>query len=226
MTAAPPFPELGFYTLPGQVDDPVRVVEETSEGERIGLGSVWISERLGTKDAAVLSGAAAVRSERLGIATGLIANLPLRNPLVVASYASTMATLSGGRFALGAGRGLDPVADATGTSRLTFDLMESYVDVLRRLWRGETVDHESAAGSFRGLKLGARLDTPPPVILAAMGDLTCRWAGRVADGVLLNSLWSKEAVEHSVRLIREGAADAGRDPNAVRVWAKIGRAHV
>lgn len=219
MTQAPLFPELGFYTLPGHVDDPARILSEPVEGERLGLGSVWISERFGTKDIGVLSGAALARTERIGIATGLIGQLALRHPLVTAGYASTMMEVSGGRSALAIGRGVDAVADATGTPRITFSYLEDFVDVLRRLWRGERVTHDSALGKLTNASLGVELDPLPPIVMAAMGDETCRWAGRHCDGVLFNSLWSTEAVAHSTRLVREGAEQAGRDPASVRVWA-------
>src|SRR5262249_31091538 len=128
--SAASFPELGFYTLPGHVDDPLRVLEEPARGEELGLGSVWISERFGTRAAGVVGGAAAARTQRLGIASGLLGQLGLRSPLVTAGYASTMTLVSGGRFALGIGRGVDALADATGTPRITFAYMEQFIDVL------------------------------------------------------------------------------------------------
>jgi 5,10-methylenetetrahydromethanopterin reductase len=219
MASASQFTELGFYTLPGHVDDPKRILEEPVVGEQLGLGSVWVSERFGTKDAAVLSGVTLGRTERIGIATGLIGQLGLRNPLVTASYASTMMEVSDGRFALGIGRGIDAVADATGTPRVTFAYLEGYIDVLRRLWHGERVDHDSPVAHLRSATLGMVLDPAPPIIMAAMGDETCRWAGRHCDGVVFNSLWSPDAVAHSTRMVREGAEESGRDPASVRVWA-------
>ncbi len=54
--------------------------------------------------------------------------------------------------------------------------------------------------------------------MAAMGEKTTYWAGRHCDGVLFNSLWSTEAVRRSTELVRNGAADAGRDPSEVKVW--------
>src|SRR5262245_39104314 len=192
------YPEFGVYALPGHAPDPTEAIEEISTGERLGLGSVWLSERLNTKNVEVLSGLAAGLTDRMGIASGLIANLPLRNPLVTASYASTMSMLTGDRFALGIGRGVDLLADASGTPRLTFELLEDYVGILRRLWAGEAFTHDGPAGSFPKLALGAELDGVPPIITGAMGERTLRWAGRVCDGVVLNSLWSAAGVVRSV----------------------------
>lgn len=212
------FPELGFYTLPGHVDNPSAIVDEVSIADALGIGSVWISERMGSKDIGVLSGIALARSSRMGIASGLIANLTLRHPAAIASYAATMMKLSRNRFALGIGRGIDALSDAAGVPRLNFALLQDYIQVLRRFWRGEAVDYDGPLGRIRKLTIGANLEPRPPIIMAAMGPKTAHWAGRFCDGVLLDSLWSKEAVAESVRQVRQGARDAGRDPASVRVW--------
>lgn len=213
------FPEFGYYALPGHALNPGEAVEEITCGERLGLGSVWLSERLNTKNVEVMSGLAAGITSDIGIASGLLANLPLRHPMVTAGYASTMSLLTGGRFALGIGRGVDPIADATGTPRLTFAYLADYLDVLRRLWRGEALTHDGPSGRFEKLTLGAELERTPPVIMAAQGDRTCRWVGAHCDGVVFNSLWSTEAVRHSTEQVRRGAEEAGRDPGEVQVWA-------
>lgn len=212
------FPELGYYALPGHALSPKSIFEEVRSGDELGFGSVWISERFNTKDIGVMSGIAAATTPNMGIASGLMANLPLRNPLIIAGLASTMASVTDNRFALGIGRGVDPIADITGTPRLTLQLLEDYIGMLRRLWRGGRVSYEGPAGKFSGIALGMELERTPPIIMAAMGDKTCEWAGRHCDGVVFNSLWNEQAVRHSSELVRRGAEQAGRDPGDVRIW--------
>ena len=218
MTEPARYPEFGCYALPGHISDPTAAIDEIRDAERLGFGSVWISERFAAKNADVLSGAAAMLTPSMGIAAGLIQNMPLRHPIVTAGYAATMAKLTGDRFALGVGRGTDSFADASGTPRLTFRIMEDYIAILRQLWRGETVNYEGPLGTIRGLRLGVELPVTPPVIAAGMGEKTLKWAGRVADGVVFNSLWTVDAVERSARIVRQGAEEAGRDPASVRIW--------
>jgi probable F420-dependent oxidoreductase len=212
------YPELGVYSLPGHISQPRDAIQEIQDAERLGFGSVWISERFAAKNADVLSGVAAMLAPSMGIAAGLIQNMPLRNSIVTAGYAATMAKLTNDRFALGVGRGTDSFAVAAGIPKSNFKLMEDYIGILRRLWRGETVNYEGPVGRFNGLKLGVDLPVIPPVIMGAMGDKTLRWAGRVCDGVLFNSLWTVEAVARSAALVRQGAEEAGRDPKSVRIW--------
>ena len=219
MAASVRYPEFGCYALPGHISDPTQILGEARDAERLGFGSLWISERFSGKNADVLSGAAAMLAPSMAIAAGLIQNMPLRHPIVTAGYAATIAKLTNNRFALGVGRGTDSFADATGTPRLTFRIMEDYVGILRKLWRGETVDYTGPLGHITGLRLGVDLPHPPPVIMAAMGEKTLRWAGGFCDGILLNSLWTPEAVARSAKIAREGAEAAGRDPAALRIWA-------
>ncbi len=87
------FPEFGFYVLPGHALAPKNIFHEIAKADEIGLGSAWISERPNTKDIGVMSGIAAARTQRMGIASGVVSNLPLRHPLMVAGYASTMAAV-------------------------------------------------------------------------------------------------------------------------------------
>jgi 5,10-methylenetetrahydromethanopterin reductase len=218
------FPELGFYALPGHVVDPTPFFGELAEADRLGIGSVWISERLNTKDIGVLTGAALARSERIAVASGLINNLPLRNPMIVASYAATATMLSGNRFALGIGRGTDSLVERAGIAHAGDQLVEDYVAILRRLWGGETVTYDGPAGRFDKATLGLTLDAPPPVLMGAVGFRNCEWAGRFCDGVLLNTFWTSEATAEGIRRIRASAEAAGRDPSKVKVWAILAAA--
>src|SRR5436309_1728420 len=63
---------LGAYLLPGRADDPRLAVSQAVAGEDAGLGSVWLSERLGSKDLATIGGALsqATRRVRIGAAAG------------------------------------------------------------------------------------------------------------------------------------------------------------
>lgn len=220
----PKYPELGFYALPGHVADPAPIFGEIDDADRLGLGSVWISERLSSKDIGVLTGAVIARSRNMAVASGLINNLPLRNAMVTASYASTAMMLSNNRFALGIGRGNDSAVSSLGIPRATDQHVEDYVDIVRRLWRGEVVNYKGPAGRFEKATMGLTLEVPPPIFMGAVGFKNCEWAGRFCDGVLFNTFWSKEATAEGVRRIRSSAEAAGRDPDEIKIWAILAAA--
>jgi probable F420-dependent oxidoreductase len=213
--------ELACYGLAGHVEDPRVLLDEVRDAERLGLGSVFISERFNVKEAAALTGAAAAVSSEVGVATG-VTNHPTRHPIVTAAWATTLHRLTGGRFALGIGRGIGPMVDAFGLGRSTMASMEDAIGLYRRLWRGETIfGHSGPAGTFPVLRLDPGFDEDIPVLIAALGAKTMRWAGGVADGVILHTFFTDEALARCVAEIRQGAEEAGRDPARVRVWSVL-----
>ncbi|MGH9275865.1 MAG: TIGR03857 family LLM class F420-dependent oxidoreductase [Acidimicrobiales bacterium] len=217
--------ELGCYGLAGHVDDPRVLLDEVRDAERIGLGSVFLSERFNVKEAATLTGAAAAVSEEVGIATG-VTNTPTRHPIVTAAWGTTMHRLTRGRFALGIGRGIGPLTDIMGIPRITMAQMEDAVGLYRRLWRGEAVfGHDGPAGRYPLLSLGSDFDEDIPVMAACLGFKTMRWAGRVMDGVILHTFVTDEALARCVKEVRRGAEEAGREPDAVRVWSVLATLH-
>jgi len=100
LEAAPVLDELGFYTLAGQPDSSRDLVQEVIDGEALGLGTAFISERYNKKEAATLSGAAGAVSQRIRIQTAAT-NHNTRHPLVTAKSFLTLDALSGGRTILG-----------------------------------------------------------------------------------------------------------------------------
>ena len=213
--------ELGFYTLAGHSGSPRDLVAEVRAAESLGLGSAFISERFNTKDAAILSGATGALSETIGIATAAT-NHNTRHPMVTANMGSTMHLLTGGRFALGLGRGFDALFDVMGLPRITMAQLEDSIDVLRRLWHGETIfGHDGPAGTFPMLFLDPEFDMDIPIMITALAKHTLEFAGRVANGVVLHTFFTDETLARSVAAVRRGAEQAGRDPSEVRIWSVL-----
>jgi probable F420-dependent oxidoreductase len=217
--------ELGFYTLAGGPPSPAPMLDEIREGEAMGLGTAFISERYNIKEASTLSGAAAAVSSELVIATAAT-NHNTRHPMVTASYATTMHHLSGGRFVLGIGRGIAPMQDAFGIPRITTAEMEDFAGLMRRLWKGEVViGHDGPAGKFPILHLGAEFDDDIPLLLVAFGPHSLALGGRAFDHVVLHTFFADETLDRCVRTVKEAAEQAGRDPADVTVWSCLATVH-
>lgn len=214
------FPELGCYGLAGHTEDPHDLLAECLRAEELGLGAIFLSERFNLKDAGVLAGAAAAATSRIGIGTAAT-NPNTRHPLVTATLAATAYGVSQGRYAFGLGRGFDLLFDVMGVPRVTSAQLEDAVTVLRTLWRGETVSgYDGPLGSLPYVSQG-RAAGDIPILMTAIGDRSLALAGRIADGVVLHTFLTDEALARSVRVIRDAAADAGREPGAVRIWAVL-----
>jgi probable F420-dependent oxidoreductase len=212
---------LGAYVLPGRVTDPGAVVGQAQAAERLGLRTVWLSERWGTKDLGVIAGAVSQVTSTIQIASG-ITHLQARHPALLASLAMTAQALSGGRFVLGVGRSVDAMWTAVGLPRSTNASIVDHADIFRRLCRGEKVRYDGPAGTFPSLRLNDVPEQPvPPLVFAAVGPKGLELAGRHFDGVLLHPFLTPAAVRRSVRLVRDAERAAGRPSGSVRVYATL-----
>ncbi len=213
------FPELGFYGLAGQPASSRDLLDEVRQGEALGLGTVFISERYNKKEAATLCGAAAAASESITISCG-VTNSNTRHPLLTAGFAYTMQSLSGGRFVLGIGRGIPILQQLMGIPGITTAEMEDFAGIMRRLFRGEMVaNHDGPAGQFPLLLLDPDLDEHLPMGIGGFGPNSLRLGGRCFDEVILHTFFADETVVRCVETVKSTAAQAGRDPDDVRVWS-------
>jgi probable F420-dependent oxidoreductase len=211
--------ELGFYALAGGAQSPRDLLDECRAGEALGLGTVFLSERFNVKELGALTGAAAAVTDRIRIATG-VTNHTTRHPIVTASWATTMHLLTGGRFELGLGRGIDLLWGALGMPTIATAQLDDIAALLRRLWHGELVlGHDGPAGSYPFLHLDAAFDFDIPLLLSAFGPKSLELAGRAYDGVILHTFFTDETLRRCVRTVKESAERAGRDPSSVKVWS-------
>lgn len=208
------------YVLPGRVSDPLKAVAEAQAASDVGLGGAWLSERYANKEPAVLGGLLAHAVPGLRFGGTFYAHM--RHPIVIASIADILQTLTGGRFVLVLARASPQFFDGFGTPPLGFGYLRDSIHIYRRLWRGEAVDYDGPVGKFEKLRLTDRgQEAPPPVIFTAMGPQALAFAGTHCDGVLLHPLLTTQAVSYCARAVREAAEKAGRDPASVRVIANV-----
>ena len=211
--------ELAFYTLAGAPKTPRELIEEVAEGEALGLGAAFVSERFNVKEAATLCGAVGAVSTELGIATAAT-NHNTRHPMVTAAFAMTMHRLTEGRFSLGLGRGIAPMFDAYGLPRIKTAEIEDFVGLMRRIWRGEVVvGHDGPAGRYPLLTMGPQYDEHIPMTFTAFGPNSLALGGRAFDAVVLHTFFTDETTARCVGAVKRAAEEAGRDPAAVRVWS-------
>lgn len=212
---------LGAYVLPGRVSDPRPAIDQARAAEQLGLGSVWIGERYGTKALGPLAGAIGQATQRVRIGSA-ITHFAVRHPIALASTAMTLQALTNGRFALGVGRSVPPLWKAFGLPAMSNAVLTDSAMMLRSLCRGEKVRYDGPAGRFPSLRLGDLPSAPPPpVLLAAIGPRSLELAGQQFDGTILHPFLTPEAVERSAIRARRAASEAGREPGAVRVYAIV-----
>ncbi|BBY40107.1 luciferase-like protein [Mycobacterium mantenii] len=213
-------PELGAYVLPGRITDVRPGLQQAAIGERIGLGSVWVSERWETKEIGATLGALTQNTSRVRLVAG-VTHFGTRHPVVLAGMASTLQALSDNRLILGFGRNVAGMWRDLGIPTPVGAAIRDYADIYRALWRGETVTYDGPAGRYPRIRL---TDTPavaPPLILAAIGPNSLHLAGAHFDGAVLHPFLTTEGVARSVAMVRDAAKEAGRDPATVKIYAEV-----
>ena len=177
---------------------------------------------LTVQDAWTLLSVVAARTSTLRVAPN-VANLPLRNPVVLAGSVASLDLLSGGRVELGIGAGgfFDPVVAAGGV-RLTpgqaVDALEEAIGVIRAMWSGAgSVRLEGEHHRAVGLHSGPAPAHPVGIWVGAYKPRMLRLTGRLADGWLPSAGYAgPEVLAELNARIDEAATAAGRAPEAVR----------
>jgi probable F420-dependent oxidoreductase len=217
MTDDVEFPELSCYLLPGHTETPADAIEQARQAEAAGLGRVWLSERYDVKDAGVICSAALAVTEKIHVATAAT-NLHTRHPMVLATMCSSLHHLSGGRFELGLARGVEIRNQLMGLEGVSNKQMVDGLDILRTLWKGEKVmGYDGPMGNLPYLSMGDWLDADIPIHFVGFGPKALRFAGAHFDGVHLHTFITNEGLRRAKALVQEGAADTGRDPDAIEV---------
>ena len=137
--------------------------------------------------------------------------LPMRDPFVVAKAAGTAARLSNDRVSMGIGLGwlreefelLDTPWERRG--RRTAEMIE----VMRKLWTGEFVEHHGEFYDFDRLTMSPGLNRPIPIIIGGNSPLALRRAARLGDGWAPAYL-SLAEVSEGIETIERQRAEHGR----------------
>jgi 5,10-methylenetetrahydromethanopterin reductase len=197
---------------------PVQGIEDGITADRLGFRRVFISERWNLKEVAVLLAAVAARTQHVELATGLVSPAR-RNVLHMAAFGATMHACFGPRFVLGLGRGDHSYLRSEGLRTQGFDGLCDYVDVVRRLWAGETVTYEGPAGRYDGIKLGDVYEGDQPKVWYGTFALpkAANAIARSFDGVLLPPVLTPAATAAAVTRIRHACERINRDPDTVRI---------
>src|SRR3954468_8407780 len=222
--------ELGIFPTPNaaDLDD---ILEQVLTAERLGIDLVGIQDHPYQRrflDTWSLIPFLAARTERIRFFPD-VANLPLRQPAVMANAAASIDILSGGRFELGLGagafwEGIGAMGGPVRSGKESVDALEEAIEVIRLMWSGErSVSYEGEHYTLDGLHPGPQPAHPIGIWLGAYGPRMMRVVGRLADGWIPSlPRLPVEEVPPRQQAIDEAARKAGRDPNSIRRIANLG----
>lgn len=201
-------------------------VAASKAAQDAGFDRVWFAEL--HRSAFVPAAAAAAATTTIGVGTG-IALAFVRSPMTTALEAMDVDELSGGRFMLGLGSGVQRLnenwhnarfGNAVAHTRETVTLIRRFI---AESHRGEPIDFD---GDHERMRLrGYQRPFRPvreqiPIYLAAVGDHMTRLAGEIGDGWLGHELGSPRHLASSLLPnLLAGLSRAGRDRNSLDVVA-------
>jgi probable F420-dependent oxidoreductase len=176
-----------------------------------GWQNAWFPE-ITFGDAFIPAAAAALETERLRLATGVV-GIWSRSPVAMALTAVSLSQLCPGRMILGLGLQARSYVEDWHGARYTKTLtaMREYVTILRRILAGERVTLEGEVFRVKNFQLQVPPPNPPiPIYMAAIGPKMAHLAGELADGIL-GYFYSPPYLSNVVLPnVRAGAAHAGR----------------
>lgn len=186
----------------------LREAARVAEGE--GVPELWLWEDCFRSSAWAAATAALAATDHLRVGVG-IAPFPLRNVAASAMEVATIERMFPGRLLPGFGHGVQDWMRQIGAKAASpLTLMQEQLPALRGLLAGDTVSAEGRYVRLRDVALDWPPVAAPRVYAAAEGPRTLHLAGAVADGVILDSRHTVDEVAESVRLVRAGWAEAGR----------------
>lgn len=98
--------------------------------------------------------------------------------------------------------------------------MEDFAQVMRRLWHGELIfDHDGPIGKYRLLFLDPDFNEDIRLAIVAFGPQTLALGGREFDDVILHTYFTSETLQRAVKIVKDAAEQAGRNPDDVKVWS-------
>jgi len=200
------------------------LIEGAKYADAHGFCAVWTPERHFHSfgglypNPAVTGAAVAAVTKHVQVRAGSIV-LPLHHPIRAAECWSMVDNLSHGRAAIAVAAGWQPndfvlmpqnYADAK--SAMFRDL-----ELVKRLWRGETVEFPGATGKPLGVKIHPRpIQKELPTWITTAGNIeTYRAAGRIGANVLTHLLGqSVDDLVAKIAAYRQARAENGFDPDA------------
>jgi probable F420-dependent oxidoreductase len=186
-----------------------------------GVDSIWQSDRLiaaqPVLDCMSVMAALTGATERLKFGMNVLA-LGFREPLLVARECATIDFLSGGRLLPAFGIGSLAAPDWAAMGRQSQGVgarVDEALDIIARLWRGETVSAEGPNIRMEGARLAPLpVQQPLPLWIGGSGPAAIRRTARIGTGWLAG-LQGPTQVARTVEAIRTAALEAGRaiDPD-------------
>ncbi|SPE62038.1 F420-dependent glucose-6-phosphate dehydrogenase [Streptomyces netropsis] len=215
------------YKLATESFGPGELIRQAVRAEQAGFDFVemsdhfhpWLDNQGHSPFTWTVLGAIAVKTERIGLVTGVTCPTVRYHPAIIAQAAATLALVCDGRFTLGVGSGerlnehvIGP--GFPGSVRVRHEMLREALEIIRSLWRG---GYRSYEGKHLRLEDAQVFDLPeqlPLIPVAAGGAAAARIAAELGDG-----LFATEPKSELVRHYREAGGSGPCYAEVPMAWA-------
>ena len=193
---------------------PAECVELAKTADEAGFSAIWFAENAFGRGIMPAAAACAVATKEIQINAGVF-NPYTRHPAMMAMEICALDELSNGRVGFGLGSGI-----AAATKRLGLDAdkplpaLRDALTIIRGLLKGDTVEHEGAWFTAKGVALDYPARPDIPIYLAGRGHLTVKFAGEAADGLIVSNMCAPAFAGRLAAVMNRARNDAGRADDA------------
>ncbi|NWJ74665.1 TIGR03557 family F420-dependent LLM class oxidoreductase [Pseudonocardia sp. ICBG1122] len=186
--------QIGFKLF-AEAHTPQEMVRQAVQAEEAGFDFVeisdhyhpWLESHGHSGFAWSILAAIAMRTERIGLATGVTCPTIRYHPAIIAQAAATTALLSDGRFTLGVGSGEQLSEHVTGhpwpVVGVRHAMLREALEIIRLLWSGGYRTYRGTHLSIEDARVFDLPETLPDIVVAAGGPKAARIAGELGDGL-------------------------------------------
>jgi F420-dependent oxidoreductase-like protein len=198
--------QLSVFLQTSTVDE---LVGAAAQARDAGFESLWLPQIFGY-DALTAHAVVSREVPGIGLGTAVVPTYP-RHPMALATQATTVQQISGGRLTLGIGLSHQIVVEAMYGMSYARPIrhIEEYLDVLLPLLAGEPASAEGETITGKGA-IDVPGGSPVPLLLAALGKQMLGVAGRRTQGTVTWMTGPRTLAKHIVPTITAAAAEAGR----------------
>lgn len=195
----------------------VAIVESV---EALGFDRLWHSNEKFGRDMVANMTLSAVHTKRIGIGAAVTDPYSV-HPALTAAAMATVDEVALGRVIVGLGAGGSGFP-AMGLQReRPVEAMRDAIAIMRGMWAGEPAVVEGKVVSVRNGVLGFPARPDIRIVVATRGPAVLRLAGRIADGAMIATMATPRGVGIAWDSVRQGAQQAGRDPEDLEVISRV-----
>jgi 5,10-methylenetetrahydromethanopterin reductase len=198
-----------------------RMLERVKLAEDNGYDTAWLADERFYREVYSCLTYFAQRTSRVKVGP-CVTDPYARHPALTAMAIATLDEISNRRAILGIGAGISGFAELGIDRKKPARAIREAIELIRMLLRGEKVTYKGEVVQFTEGKLSfAPVRSEIPIYVASNGPIGQKTAGAVADGAIMEACGNVQEVKAFRAVLDAGAKQAGRDPKAVRLSARL-----